>query len=280
VELPICLLRLPADCSPADYLSRAGIVAAPLDGVPPYEPLAVVPADDVRPLDAMPLERAEAIALERLLPTVSLMCLTEAVSPIIGRGVEAHDETSAMATAAAFPLEAVLAAIKTEMRRTFVWSAARFSLIGLAHGAPNQLTTTVNPANGHRLGLHLDSWDMLPLPVRGGSRYRVSVNVGTSDRYFLFVPMTAIEALQISAQSSATMQNATTIFRTALRIQPQTQVFRLRVPPGWAYVAPTDNLPHDGSTLGATSFDFSLHALADFRPLKHFFDTSIIFDLR
>jgi hypothetical protein len=280
VEPTICLLRLPADCNPADYLSRAAIVAAPLDDVPPYEPWAVVPAADVQPLDATLLERAEAIVLERCLPLVSLMRLTDAVSPIIGRGMEAHDEASAMTAAALFPLEAGLAAIKTAMRKSFVWSASRFSLIGLAHGAPHQRTTTINRANGHRLGLHFDSWDMLPLPARSASRYRVSVNVGTSDRTFLFVAMTAIEALQIAEQSGVTPQNATTIFRTALRLRPQTQVFRLRVPPGWAYVAPTDNLAHDGSTLGATSFDFSLHALADFRPLKHVFDTSTFFDLR
>jgi hypothetical protein len=154
------------------------------------------------------------------------------------------------------------------------------ALGGHAHGAPEQRTTTVNRANGHRLGLHFDSWDMLPLPARGGSRYRMSVNIGTSDRYFLFVAMTAVEALQLAGQSSVGPQNATTVFRAALRARPQAPVFRLRVPAGWAYVAPTDNLPHDGSTIGAPGFDFSLHALADFRPLKHFFDTSTFLDLR
>ena len=274
------LLRLPADCHFAGYVSRASIVAAPMNDVPPYEPLAVVPADDVQRFGAMALERAEATALERLLPTVSLLSMVDVVRSIVGRGVEASDAASATTSAAAFPLDQVTAAVMTAMRTTFVWSASLFSMIGLAHGSPDQRTTTINPANGHRLGLHFDSWDMRPLPERGGCRYRVSVNVGTSDRYFLFVAMTALEALQIAEPSDGAPQNATTIFRAALRARPQTPVFRLRVPPGWAYVAPTDNLPHDGSTIGATGFDFSLHALADFRPLKHFFDASTFFDLR
>jgi hypothetical protein len=251
-----------------------------MNAVPPYEPSAVVPAETFQPVDAVLLERSQAVALERLRPAISLLSLTDAVTPILGTGHFADDATDAEARAKALPLDALMTAVTTAMRINFVWSAARFEWIGLAHAAPGQCTTTINRANGHRLGLHVDSWDRLPMSERGASRYRASVNLGISDRYFLFVAMTAGEALQIAEQAGVVPQNATAIFRMALSARPQTKVFRLRVPPGWAYVAPTDNLAHDGSTLGGTSYDFSLHGLADFRPLKHFFDTSMFVDLR
>jgi hypothetical protein len=276
----MCLLRLPTESIAADYLSHASIVPAPMSEVPPYEPFAVVPGDLFLPYASSPLKKAQAIALERLLPTVSLVRLADVVATVVGCGIQAQDAAGAKALAITFPLEAAMAAITAAMRATFVWSASRYTLIGLAHGAPGKRTTTINPANGHRLGLHFDSWDMLPLHNRSASRYRLSVNVGTSDRFFLFVAMSAVEALQIVETRGSAPRNATMVFREAQRARPTTNVYRLRVPPGWAYVAPTDNLPHDGSTLGAESFDLSLHALADFRPLKRFFETSSFLHLR
>lgn len=279
MEFSICLLRLPVDCDPASFLSCTGIVAAPREEAPAFEPTAVVPDATFFPVENSPLERHEAIARERLQPLVSLVRMDHVLDSIIGRGVEADDPDNAAAVANSFALEAVLSASLASMRELFVWSPSRFSLIGLAHGPGGQRTTTINRDNGLRLGLHFDSWDMLPMPERASSRYRMAVNVGTSERAFLFVAKSGLEILLQAGTSDVRVRNATSLFRISCAEAPRMRVYRLRVPPGWAYVAPTDNLPHDGSTVGASRIDFSLHALADFRPIKRLFDTSMFFDL-
>ena len=279
MESTICLLRLPSDCVPAEYLTHGAILAAPDGATPPYEPFALVPAHAFEIITQQPLSRASAIALERSRPMVALVSLEHAVAPVIGRGHDAHDNGSPADAIATFPLDAVVDAVKAALRGTFTWSPSRFSMIGLAESAPGSLTTTINRANGHRLGLHFDSWDHLPIAERGASRTRISVNVGACDRYLLFVAMTAIEVVAIIQETGIPPGNLTTIFRQAWRMQPAIRAFRLRVPPGWAYVAPTDNLPHDGSTIGATAHDISVHMLGDFRPLKSFFDTSTFLNL-
>lgn len=271
---------MPIDCDPNDYVSYSTLVPAATDEVPPYEVAALVPEAAYKAFWPRPLERAEAILAERVRPMVSLVRMDHALAPIIGSGLSVCDVEAASTLAATFPIDAVLAASLNALRPLFVWSASTFSLIGLATGPAGKRTTTVNPKNGLRLGLHFDSWDMMPLHERGASRYRISVNVGSEDRAFLFVAVSGVEVIDAVNVAEVNSMNATTLFRRFAAGLPMMQVIRLRVPPGWAYVAPTDNLPHDGSTIGASRVDFSLHALADFRPIKRFFGTSTFFDLR
>lgn len=275
------VVSLPSGLVLSDYLSSAALVEArnaEHDGVA-FDEGAFVPALPFTPLangDGAPLEASEAVLLDRRGSMVSLVSFETGLVPLLGRGLLATDADNARGLCEAFPHDAVLAATTAAARLSFVWSPSLFHLIGLNSNRAGLVTTTVNEQRQRRLGIHFDSWDSLPMHMRGRSRYRLSVNVGAGDRYFLFMALTAADVLDALKDEVSTGGNATQLLRHALRRLPERLVYRLRVPPLWGYVAQTDYLPHDGSTFGAGLYDFSTHALADFRPLKrHFASVSL-----
>ena len=47
-------------------------------------------------------------------------------------------------------------------------------------------------------------------------------------------------------------------------LYPDHAIHRIRLAPGEAYIAPTDNLVHDGYTVGKRGIDVSFNVLGDF----------------
>jgi hypothetical protein len=123
---------------------------------------------------------------------------------------------------------------------------------GLSYHQPNLPTTTVNHKSGKFLGLHLDSWDQLPFALRHKARVRLSVNLGQSSRYLLFLGLTAAAVHGACVQAGLLVEDCqpTPIGRSFMARWPECPIVRLEVPPGYAYVAPTDNVYHDGSSIG------------------------------
>jgi hypothetical protein len=270
------VVAVPSGVAPSDHLSSAALTAADcaeLDGVA-FDDGAFVPELPFTPLGAKetsPLDASDGILLDRRSSMVSLLSFETALVPLLQRGLLATDADSAARLCAGFPHDAVLAATTAAARASFVWSPSQFHLIGLNSNRAGLVTTTVNEQRQRRLGIHFDSWDSLPMHMRARCRYRLSVNVGAGDRYFLFMSLSAADVLDALRGEVSVSNNATQLLRMVLRKLPERRVYRLRVPPLWGYVAQTDYLPHDGSTFGAGLYDFSTHALADFRPLKRYF---------
>lgn len=270
------VVSVPSGLVLCDYLSRAALnaaVAAEHDGIVfdegafiPALPFASVGTGDVRSLDA-----SDAVLLDRSTSVVSLVSFEHALVPLLGRGLLATNADEAAALCGCFPHDAVLAATMAAARSNFVWSPSLFQLIGLNSNKPGLLTTTVNERRQRRLGIHFDSWDSLPMHMRFRSRYRLSVNVGAGDRFLLFMALTASDVLDVLKADASEAANATDLLRIVLQRLPEPVVYRLRVPPMWGYVAQSDYLPHDASTFGAGLYDFSTHALADFRLKKNYF---------
>ncbi len=261
-----------------DYLSSAALTGAAVtefDGVAfddgafiPDVPFASYGAGDGQRVDA-----SDARLLDQRTSLVSLLSFETALVPLLGRGLLATDAAEAATLSSCFPHDAVCAATMAQARTSLVWSPSKFHLIGLNTNRAGLVTTTVNERRHRRLGIHFDSWDSLPMHLRCRSRYRLSVNVGAGDRYFLFMALTAADILDALKGEVETASNATDLLRLVLQ-RGSHRVYRLRVPPLWGYVAQTDFLPHDGSTFGAGLADFSTHMLGDFRPLKHYFASS------
>ena len=273
------VVAVPSGVSLSDHLSSAELTVADgaeHDGVA-FDDGAFVPALPFSPLtsnEASRLEASDAKLLDRRISMVSLVSFETALVPLLKHGLLATDADEAAAHCGCFPHDAALAATLAQARMSFVWSPSQFHLIGLNSNQAGLVTTTVNAQRHRRLGIHFDSWDSLPMDMRARSRYRLSVNVGAGDRYFLFMALTAADVLDALKDEVSVASNATQLLRLALRKSPQRRVYRLRVPPLWGYVAQTDYLPHDGSTFGAGLYDFSTHMLADFRPLKRYFASS------
>ena len=131
--------------------------------------------------------------------------------------------------------------------------------LGALEGPPNASNTTLDPQTGKRIGLHVDSWhapyesrpDLLP--------NRISVNVGNESRYFMFMPVSLTDMRNILQEEMGTVpvpwQDRSGLGRLFMERFPLTPVVRCQIEPWEAYVAPTENLVHDGSSSGQSESD-------------------------
>lgn len=131
--------------------------------------------------------------------------------------------------------------------------------IGTTENPPNLDTTTVDPQSRERIGLHVDSWHAPPGAHPDDLPNRVSVNVGVESRYFLFLPVSILEMRQIleeeTGEVSVPLRDRTGLGRRFMERFPSTPAVRCRIAPWEAYLAPTENLVHDGSSFGQSDRD-------------------------
>jgi len=129
-------------------------------------------------------------------------------------------------------------------------------------------STTFDDAHGLRIGLHLDSWNPVPLIERQSGFNRIGLNLGTGTRFLYLVPVSIKTALShlsdIQLMSSSEATEPHSLVSAYFAAQPWTRVLRLDVPPGYAYVAPTDALVHDGGSMLSPGHDIVLTWLGRF----------------
>jgi hypothetical protein len=126
----------------------------------------------------------------------------------------------------------------------------RYPSIFLGHtdSLGGERTTTVDQRVDLRTGLHIDNWDKLPLAQRRRSRRRVAINLGPGDRYVVVATQDICDlhaAHPIEADFPRTGH-----IHDFLRQGGTMRCVRIRFEPGEGYIAPTELVPHDGSTLG------------------------------
>jgi hypothetical protein len=120
--------------------------------------------------------------------------------------------------------------------------------LGFVDNPAGQATTTVDTHTGSRLGVHLDNFDKLPTARRADSRRRLAVNLGPGSRYLV---LATDDIQQISASMGApTRHPHTNDVRRYVRDGGSLRCIRIRLDPGEGYIAPTELIPHDGSTWG------------------------------
>jgi len=126
-------------------------------------------------------------------------------------------------------------------------------------------TTTIDPLQKRRIGLHLDSWDSQTLRSRELCRNRISINLGREDRFLLFCNLTISTFLALtSSRSRAAIASTADLIGSVFTVLPDYPVLKLRIAPGEFYVAPTENMIHDATSLGKRESDVSIAALGYF----------------
>lgn len=136
--------------------------------------------------------------------------------------------------------------------------------LGVFSAPPNQANTTIGP-NKKRIGMHVDSWSDLPLARRGKAPNRLCINLGQEPRFLLMVNQ-SVSSLPDLLHSfvSANQQSPTELAREFLKRNSAYPVVSIRVDPLEGYIAPTENMIHDGSTLNQQSHDVVLTLLGYF----------------
>lgn len=118
-------------------------------------------------------------------------------------------------------------------------------------------TITVDQRRNHRIGLHLDNLENAPFHERRFARNRISINLGEDVRWLLFMD-TPIELVfrALGLVPSDGCNPVDQAFYASSR--NRLHVYSLAVYPGEAYIAPTECLVHDASTLEGYASDCSL----------------------
>lgn len=260
----------------SEFLTRASGVAqvdAAMIARDGYDSFAFVAKSDFASASeaANSPRRAEA----DVSPTfIALVNLRPAIGSVLGRFVDASTLECARDLAADIDVADVVSEALRGLSRHFTWRQSLIKTIGLAIHEPGRRTVTIDRTRNVRLGIHLDSWDKAPFDGRAHARNRICVNIGSSDRYFLFVPIDMKSIVGGIAEhhlpTEATLGRpvtATDVVRVFFSQNTHLPVYRLRVPPGWAYIAPTEDVPHDAQTPSGVKYDLAIHVMADFAPL-------------
>jgi hypothetical protein len=146
----------------------------------------------------------------------------------------------------------------TFLRRRFkIWQEP--IIHGISVDKPGLITVTFNQDEGRFLGLHLDSWDKLAFSQRHKSLYRISVNIGWTERYLLCINLSLSGMAEILRQSNELCQPlvANSIGPKFMTKFPNYPVIKILIGPGEAYIAPTDNMIHDASTTDVNTVGFT-----------------------
>lgn len=167
--------------------------------------------------------------------------------------------TSLRAFARACEMAGVAARLEEWIRN--VYDVSEFDCFGPWVSAGDMPTVT-RDAEG-LVGLHVDNRDKAANGLRHRSRRRLCINLGRADRAFLFVNWSLDSVHRntgLRVRSSCALADA---FLAAYGDYP---VVWLRVRPGELYIAPTENLIHDASSLGMPGDDLTFTAFGHFRP--------------
>lgn len=177
-------------------------------------------------------------------------------------------------------LRRIQALIEDVTGRIAMVEAARYALT-LAYGdrtdldAPNAhpkippgTPTMTTGRDGRLTGLHVDSWYRSELAGRASSPNRVSINLGMHDRHLLFVnlPLRSIAERVAAARGGTPLEDISfSLPREFTRLLPDYPVVKLRIAPGEAYIAPTENIIHDGYAERIGGIDLQFTCRGHFR---------------
>ncbi len=160
-------------------------------------------------------------------------------------------------------LQALEARLTEHVIDRFAGSTERFQSLGVCINSPGKTCTTIDTKHSLHIGLHLDNFDRLPIMDREQSRNRVSVNLGRGDRWLYFGATTLIAMARASSAPPA--ESHQSVIKIFFRRHPEQPIFRVRIAPGEVYIAPSENIVHDGYTIGNPHPDISFTFLGDFQ---------------
>jgi len=144
---------------------------------------------------------------------------------------------------------------------------AKIWQVGIRVNPPGLPSVTVDRASDRLVGLHFDNWFDAPILRRHESPNRIAFNLGLETRFLTYVNLPLARVWEIAYGSEPDSQSKVTAdllsrFAEQARNYPVT---RVRIGPGQGYIAPTDNILHDGSTEGSTRWDIYFTVVSRFQ---------------
>ena len=150
-----------------------------------------------------------------------------------------------------------------------------FHCIGVNH--PNiemvacdttKLPPNFKPSDVRYMGLHNDGTKLMTIHTAHKFGNRISINLSSESRSFIFVNLSMIQAFNMLKKKGALNEsdiNIANIPQIFFKHFPDYPVLKIDLKPYQYYIAPTDNCFHDGSTLGNVNLDISLIYFGSFQ---------------
>lgn len=98
----------------------------------------------------------------------------------------------------------------------------------------------------------MDNFDKLSFADRTTGRRRLGVNLGPGPRWLVLATNDVLDLCRTIDRDRPQSYPHTDDVRRYTSEGHELQLLRIRLDPGEGYIAPTELLPHDGSTLDAT----------------------------
>ncbi|WP_405484274.1 hypothetical protein [Nocardia sp. NBC_00511] len=114
---------------------------------------------------------------------------------------------------------------------------------------PTGSPTLTTGDHSQKVGLHVDSWYHSPLKTRATAPNRLAINLGHHPRYLLCIntPLASMsQTLHAHNLLTGTEDPHYTLGQAFLTAFPHYPVTKITLHPGEAYLAPTENMLHDG----------------------------------
>ncbi len=129
----------------------------------------------------------------------------------------------------------------------------KYIVHGFSVDEPAALTTTIG-RTGRLVGLHLDTWEYHRLDERASALNRFCLNAGEQARYLLAFNLDLVEMHGLLRDlCRVCVSNVHDIGPEFMRRFPDYPVVKVKINPGEAYIAPTDFVIHDATSLGLES---------------------------
>lgn len=201
---------------------------------------------------------------------IGIFDLTEEASEFLKLGLGgliSEPEVKVVARSSAFRVALDIFATAVEERFSV---SGGLEMLGISTKPPGLPTSTFNNKSGFRPGLHVDSWDSSgsgtnSRKVRGlgraQARNRIAINLGAEPRQFIFLDAALSRLATCIGVDPTDDRRVEKLGREALNWLLPPRLIQISLQPGEAYVAPTEDLLHDATTLGKDQIDISLSFL-------------------
>lgn len=142
-----------------------------------------------------------------------------------------------------------------------------FSFFRIVVNRPGIQTLSYKPDGKEYIGLHIDTSTGLDLHELDSSRNRISINIGKEARSISIINLRLSQVAELLVKEAGfaieeiNLDNIAYLF---FKHFPEYPVVKLLQYPYEYYIAPTDNILHDGSTLGMKTQDVTLIYLGHF----------------
>ena len=161
------------------------------------------------------------------------------------------------------------------------YSITDVKLLCFSYENPKIETIAYSISDEQYLGLHIDNGQGKSLLKREDNPNRLSINLSSEPRYLLFVDKTIQGLINLIHLKNPNfdiigLQEDKLVY-TFFSLYPDFPIYRIKLYPYEAYIAPTDFIIHDGSTIDKTNPDITMVFLGYFEPAnKRIHDTNSV----